>query len=117
MPKIKNKSKQYLFKNKLNTRLKSKKELIKESFFMMIFSFFLLFINYLIPKKIFLISSFKGNLIGLLSSLFEMLIYSIEILIVLFICFTLLISIFFILGSINRIIKVIKPTSKKLRVR
>ena len=40
MPNIKNKSKQYLFKNKLNIRPKSKRELIKESFLMMISGLF-----------------------------------------------------------------------------
>ena len=117
MPMIKNRSKQYLFKNKLNIRRKSKKELLMESLIMMIFSLFLLFINYLIPQKIELFKSFNNNIIGIFSNLLEILSYSLEILIVLLICFTLLLSLFLIVGSINRIFKVIYYKSKKIRLR
>ena len=117
MPKIKNKSKQYLFKNKLNKRRKSKGELIKEAFLMMIFGLCLLLINYLIPQKLFLIKSFKENIIKILNNLFEIFLYSLEIIIVLLICLSLLISIFFIAGSISRIFKVFVRKSRKIRVR
>ncbi len=117
MPKIKNKSKQYLFKNKINKRYKPKKILIKESFFMMIFGLFLLLINYLIPKKNELFYSFKQNMLDIFSNLFEILSDIFEILIVLLICFSLMISIFLIAGSISRIIKIILPRSKNFRFR
>ena len=51
MPRVKNNTRQYLFKNKLNIRRKSKRELLKESFFMMLFGWLLLIINYFIPQK------------------------------------------------------------------
>ena len=114
MPKIKNKSKQYLFKNKLNKRYKSKRELIKESFLMMIFGLFLLLINYFIPQKIELFYSFKNNVIGTFNNLLEIFSYSLEILIVFLICFTFLISLFLIAGSINRILKLLLPRSRKI---
>ena len=114
MPRIKNKSKQYLFKNKLNIRRKSKRELIKESFFMMIFGLFLLLINYFIPQKMDLFNSFKNNIINILSNMLEILFYSMEVLIVLIISFSVLISLFLITGSINRIFKVIIPKSRKI---
>ncbi len=117
MPNIKNNSKKYLFKNKLNIRRKSKIELIKESFLMMIFGLFILGINYLIPKKIILIDSFKKNIIEILNNLIEIFFYSFEILIVLLIFFSLLISIILITGSVNRIIKVFLGKSKKIRIR
>ncbi len=117
MPKIKNRSKQYLFKNKLNKRLKSKGELLKESFFMMIFGLFLLLINFLIPQKVELFSSFKKNIFATFNNLMEVLSYFIEIFFVILICFIFLISIFLIVGSINRIIKVILPRSRKIRLR
>tara|TARA_B100000212_G_scaffold321261_1_gene279685 strand:- start:6 stop:359 length:354 start_codon:yes stop_codon:yes gene_type:complete len=117
MQNIKKKSRQYLFKNKLNKRGKSRKELIKESFFMMIFALFLLLINFLIPQKIELFNSFKNNVLNTLNNLLEIFHYSFEILIVLLICFTLLISIFLIAGSINRIIKIVLPKSRKFRFR
>ena len=117
MPNIKRKSRQYLFKNKLNKRVKSKRELIKESLFMMTVGLFLLLINYLIPQKMYLFKSFKNNVIDTLTNLLEILSYSLEILIVLLICFTLLISLFLITGSINRILKVVFSKSRKIRLR
>tara|TARA_B100000900_G_scaffold251034_1_gene213866 strand:- start:69 stop:422 length:354 start_codon:yes stop_codon:yes gene_type:complete len=114
MPRIKYKSRQYLFKNKLNIRRKSKIELIKESFVMMILGLFLLLINYFIPQKIELFNSFKKNIVDILSNIFEILSYALEILIVLLICFTVLFSLFLILGSINRILKVILPKSRRI---
>ena len=117
MPKIKYKSKQYLFKNKLNIRRKSKGELIKESIFMMILALFLLLINYLIPQKVKLFNSFKENLIDIFNNLLDILFYSFEILIVLLICFSILVSIFLITGSLNRLFKLILRKSKKIRIR
>ena len=117
MPKIKNKSKQYLFKNKLNKKGKSKRELIKESFFMMICGLFFLLINYLIPQKMELFNSFKKNVLEAISNIIEIFFYSLDIFIVLYICFTLLLSIFLITGSINRVVKVILPKSRKIKTR
>ena len=114
MPNIKRKSRQYLFKNKLNKRGKSRRELIKESFFMMIIGLFLLLINYLIPQKFELFNSFKNNVINTINNILEILSYSLEILIVLLICFTFLISLFLIAGSINRIFKLLLPRARKI---
>ena len=117
MQMINNKSNQYLFKNKLNSRFKSKRELIKESFFMMIIGFCLLLVNYFIPEKLLLFNSFKKNTFNIIENIFEIIYYSIDIIIVLFICFTLLMSIILIIGSINRITKVFKRKSRKIRIR
>ena len=117
MPRLKNKSRQYLFKNKLSVRRKSKKELIKESFLMMIFALFLLLIIYFTPQKFDLFNSFKKNIMNILNNLMEILYYSIEILIVLLISFTILLSLFLIAGSISRMIKVILPKSRKISIR
>ena len=117
MPNINRKSRQYLFKNKLDRRGKSRRELIKESFFMMIVGLFLLLINYLIPQKIELFNSFKNNVKDTFNNLLEILSYSLDILIVLLICFTFIISLFLIAGSINRIFKLLLPRSRKIRFR
>tara|TARA_Y100001933_G_scaffold204102_1_gene206330 strand:+ start:313 stop:666 length:354 start_codon:yes stop_codon:yes gene_type:complete len=117
MPRIKKKSRQYLFKNKLNIRRKSKIDLLKESFLMMIFGLLLLLLNYFIPQKIELFNSFKKNVLFILSNMFEILYYSLEIIMVLLICFSILLSIFLILGSINRVFKVILPKSRKISIR
>ena len=113
MPMIKNKSRQYLFKNKLNIRRKSKRALMKESFSMMILGLLLVLLYNFIPQKMQLFNSFKGNILGIISNLFEIFFYSLEILIVLLIGFTILLSLFLILGSINRIIKLIMYKSKR----
>ena len=117
MPRLKNKSRQYLFKNKLNFRRKSKRELIKESFLMMIFGSFLLLINYFIPQKIILFYSLKKNIFEIFSNILEILFYSFEILLVFLISFTILLSLFLITGSIIRIIKAILTKSKKNSIR
>ena len=78
MPNIKRKSRQYLFKNKLNKRGKTSRELIKESFFMMLMGLFLLLINFLIPQKIELFNSFKNNVIGTFDNLLEIFSYLLE---------------------------------------
>ena len=117
MPWIKNKSRQYLFKDKLSIRRKSKRALIKESFFMMVFGLFLLIINYFIPYKMELINSFRTNIFNILSNILKILSYSIDILIVLFMFFTILLSLFLIVGSINRIIKIILPKARKINIR
>tara|TARA_Y100000589_G_scaffold281525_1_gene278514 strand:+ start:304 stop:657 length:354 start_codon:yes stop_codon:yes gene_type:complete len=117
MPIIKNKSKQYLFKNKINIRRKSKSELIKESFLMMSLGMFLLLINYFIPQKFELFNSLKKNILAVASNSVEIIFYSLEILFVLFISFTFLLSLFLIVGSITRIIKVMVPKSRKISFR
>ena len=117
MPNIKRKSRQYLFKNKFNKRIKSRRELIKESFFMMIVGLFLLLINYLIPQKMELFNSFKNNILDTINNLLEIFSFTLEILIVLLICFSLLISILLIAGSINRIARLLFSRSRKVRFR
>ena len=117
MPNIKLKSKQYLFKNKLNKRRKSKRELIKESFNMMLLGLFLLLINYFIPKKFEIFNSFNKNLIEIFGNLMAIFSNLLGIFLVLLICFSLLTSMFLILGSINRLVKVLLPRSKNIRFR
>ena len=117
MPKITNKSRQYLFKNKLNIRRKSNRKLIKESFLMIIFGFFLLLINYFIPDKVSLFNSFKKNIFDIFNKILEITSISIDILIVLFISFTVILSLILIAGSFNRLFKVILSKSKKINIR
>ena len=113
MPRLKNKTRQYLFKNKLKTKRKSRTKLLKESFLMLVFGFLLLLINYFIPQKVELFKAFKTNIIYISRNILEIIFSSLEVLIVLFISFTILLSLFLILGSINRIIKVIRTKSRK----
>ena len=114
---VKIKSNQYLFKKKINIRRKSKKELIKESFFMMIFGLFLLLLNYFVPQKIELFNSFRKNIFDIYDNLIEIILKSFEIIVVILICFTLIISIVLIIGSIFRIIKIFHGKPSKIRFR
>ena len=117
MPRIKNKSRQYLFKNKLNIRRKSKKQLIKESFLMMLFGLFLILLNLFIPEKMVLFNSFKKNIFDILNNILEIILLSKDILIVLFISFTILLSLFLLVGSVNRLIKVTFSRSRNMYIR
>ena len=117
MPRTKNKKRQYLFKNKLNRRRKSKRELINESCFMMLFGLILLLINYFIPRKLEFFNAFKNNILDIFNNLLQILFSSLELLIVLFISCTVLLSLFLIAGSITRMIKVIITKSRKISTR
>ena len=114
---IKIKSNQYLFKKKINIRRKSIKELVKESFFMMIFGLFLLLVNYYVPQKMELFNSFRKNIFDIYDNLFEIILKSFEIIVVILICFTLIISIVLIIVSISRIIKIFQGKPSKIRFR
>ena len=117
MPMIKNKSRQYLFKNKLNIRRISKIELIKESILMILFGTILLLIIYYIPQKSELFNSFTKNIFDIFSNVVEILFYSLDILIVLFIISTTLFSLFLFVGSLIRIVKVIRIKSRRISIR
>ena len=117
MPNIYRNSRQYLFKNKLNKRRKTKRELFKESSLMMVFGLFLLLINYLIPQKFELFNTFKKNIFAISKNISEIMLYTFEILIVFFISFTFLLSLFLIAGSLFRLVKVILPKSRKINIR
>tara|TARA_B100000212_G_C27107724_1_gene419187 strand:+ start:208 stop:561 length:354 start_codon:yes stop_codon:yes gene_type:complete len=117
MPILKSQSKQYIFKKKVNISRKTKRELLMESFFMLLISSFLLLINYLIPNKIDLIISFKKNLFAVFVNIYEVIFHTFQILIVLLFCSSILICIFLITGSINRLIKVLLRKSNKFKLR
>ena len=52
IPNLNNNSNNFLFKKKLSLRRKSKRKLIKESFFMFSLGILIIYLNYLIPNKI-----------------------------------------------------------------
>ena len=62
IPNLNIKSDKYIFKKKLNLRRKSKKRLFTESFFLFIFSVLLVYINYLIPNKKFLLQNLPNTI-------------------------------------------------------
>ena len=109
-----NKSNKYIFKKKLSLRRKSKRRLLIESALMFILSLILVYINYLIPNKNFLLQNLPNNLnksflliIDLFSNLYE-------ILLVIFIFSSLVIALLLLIGSIYRLIRIWKRKSKQI---
>ena len=114
IPKFNYKSKQYLFKNKLNLRIKSKAKLLKESILMIIGSLSIFFINIFIPEKKELFNSFFINLNLVYTNFLEIIFYISKILIVLFIVVSILLSTILIIGAFLRLYKLMKRRNKNI---
>ena len=113
IPNLNIKSDKYIFKKKLSLRRKSKRRLLTESLFMFILSLFLVYINFLIPNKNFLIQNLPKTfdksfmlLIDLFSNLYE-------IFLVVFIFLSSFTSLILIIGSFYRLFRVSKRKSKQ----
>mgnify|MGYP001202003445 CR=1 FL=1 len=117
IPKLKNNSKQFLFKNKIYNQRKSKLDLFKESFFMLLGALLLIFINYLIPNKLELFGDFNNNLSQIINNFIQILIYFYEVLVVFFIIISTFISSILIIGVLNRLLKVLLRKNKKIMFR
>ena len=115
IPNLNNKSRQYLFKNKLTIKRKSKMQLLSESLFMLISALVLICLNYLIPKKKILIYSFIDNIYQIYVNFLNFIKYFYQIFIVIFIIFTSIMSIIFITGAIYRIYKIMRRKTKKFK--
>ena len=114
IPNLNIKSDKYIFKKKLNLRRKSKKRLFTESFFLFIFSVFLVYVNYLIPNKKLLLQNLPTTInksfllfIDFFSNLYE-------ILLVIFIFASYFIALILMVGSFYRLFKVSKRKSKQI---
>tara|TARA_Y100001970_G_scaffold292684_1_gene435218 strand:+ start:15456 stop:15821 length:366 start_codon:yes stop_codon:yes gene_type:complete len=114
IPNLNNKSKQYLFKNKIPLTRKPKIKLIKESSTMLAIAGLLLSISYAIPEKVNLFNSFISNLNNIIVNCIKIIGYLYEIIIVLFILGSLFFSIILITGALYRIYKIIKRKTKKI---
>ena len=102
----------YIFKKKLSLRRKSKRRLFGESAFMLFLSLLLVYINYLIPNKNLLIqnlpSTFKKSIfliIELFSNLYQLLL-------VIFIFISALITLILLVGSFYRIYRIAKRRTR-----
>ena len=114
IPNLNIKSDKYIFKKKLNLRRKSKKRLFTESFFLLIFSVLLVYINYLIPNKNFLLknvpTAFNKSLIlvvDLFSNLYELFL-------LIYICFSYITALVLMIGCIYRLFRIYKRKSKQV---
>ena len=114
IPNININSNKYIFKKKLSLRRKSKKRIFTEALLLFILSLLLVYLNYLIPNKYLLIQNLPISLnklfiltIGLFSNLYK-------ICLIIFIFVSSLISLLLMIGSFNRIFRVIKRNSKQI---
>ena len=107
-------SDKYIFKKKLSLRRKSKRRLVTESFFLFVFSFLLVYINYLIPNKNLLLQNFPTTINKSFLLIIDLFSYLYEIFLVIFIFVSSFTAMILIIGSIYRLFRVSKRKSKKL---
>ena len=114
IPNWNKKNNKNLFKRKLNLRRKSKRKLLNETFSMLILSFFIIYLINLIPEKKIIFNNFINNINQLASPLIEFLFYLYQICLTLFIVISLFFAFILILGSISRILKIIKRKTRQI---
>ena len=114
IPNLNMKSDKYIFKKKLSLRRKSKRRLLTESTILFIFSLLLVYINYLIPNKNFLLQNLPMTfnrsfilIIDLFSNLYE-------IFLVIFIFISSFIALILMIGSFYRLFRVSKRKTKQI---
>ena len=115
IPNLKNRSRQYLFKNKLTIKRKSKIKLLSESLYMFLSAFVLIFINYLIPQKKILIYSFVDNIYQIYINFLSFFKYFYQIILVFMIFSTVLFAVIFFVGALYRVFKIFRRKSKKFK--
>jgi len=114
IPNLNIKSDKYIFKKKLNLRRKSKKRLFTESFFLFIFSFLLVYINYLIPNKNLLLQNLPNKIDKSFLLIINLFSYLYEIFLVVFIFASSFTALILMIGSLNRLFKISKRKSKQI---
>ena len=112
IPSLNKKTDKYLFKNKFSSRRKTKRKLIIESFYMLIISLLLVYINYLIPNKALLFKNFIGITEKSFFLLIDLIVYLSQLLLVIFILISLMFSLILFLGSFYRIFKVLNGNTR-----
>ena len=113
MPNLNKNSEKYFFKKKLTLRRKSKRKLLNESILMILLSALIIFLNYLVPEKTLIFSSFYSNLNKSFSVSLELLSHLYEICLVLFIVISLILALFLFIGALTRTLKIIRIKTKK----
>ena len=113
VPNLNNKSKQYLFKNKLPIAKKSKSKLLKESILMILAGLLIFAIGYYIPSQDLLFNGFKSNLNNIYTNLILLITYSFQVILVLFIVLTKISAVILFMGSLYRLHKILKKKNKR----
>ena len=107
----------YIFKKKLSLRRKSKKRLFIESAFMFSFSLFLVYINYLIPNKNLLLENLSNTLDRSFNLFIELFANLSEIFLLIFIFISYFVSLILLIGSLYRMIRIMKRKTKIINYR
>ena len=108
------KSDKYIFKKKSILRRKSKRRLFTESAFMFIMSLLLVYINYLIPNKNQLLENLPITLNNSFKLTSELFLNLFEIVLVIFIFISLIITLVLFTGSLNRLFKIMKKNTRQI---
>ena len=114
IPNLNIKTDKYIFKKKLNLRRKSKRRLFTESFFLLILSSLLVYINYLIPNKNSLLQNLRSTFNKSFLLLIELFSCLYDIFLVIFIFVSYFTALILMVGSFNRLFKVSKRKSKQI---
>ena len=114
IPNLNKNSEKFLFKKKLSLRRKSKRKLLRESFFMFSLSILLFYFNYIIPNKLKTFQNLFKNFGELINNISDSFIYTFEICLALFIIISLIFSLILMVGAFSRIIKILKRKSRQI---
>ena len=117
IPKLNTKSDKYIFKKKLSLRRKSKKRLFIESSFMFISCLCLVYINYLIPNKNLLLENLSNTLDRSFNLFIDLFANLSEIFLLIFIFISYFVSLILLIGSLYRMIRIMKRKTKIINYR
>ena len=112
IPNLNAKSDKYIFKKKLSLRKKSKKRLFFESIFMFILGLFLVYVNYSIPNKKLLLENLPTVINNSLTLIIDLITNFYNILLIIFIFISSILSLILFIGAFYRIFKISKRKTR-----
>ena len=112
IPNLNAKSNKYIFKKKLSLRKKSKKRLFFESIFMFILGLFLVYVNYSIPNKKLLLENLPTVINNSLTLIIDLITNFYNILLIIFIFISSILSLILFIGAFYRIFKISKRKTR-----
>ena len=115
IPNLNKNTDKFLFRKKLSLRRKSKSKLIKEAFIMFLFGILIIYINYLIPNKISIFNNILKNFNNLFINLLDSIPIIYEIFLAIFVLVSIILAIILILGSVSRLLKIVRRKSKRIQ--
>ena len=114
IPNLKKKSDKYIFKKKQSLKRKTKGRLIAESSLMLILSFLLVYINYLIPNKKLLLQNLPITFSNSFSLIAELLTNIFELFLLIYIFISFFAALILMIGSFYRLFRVSIRRSRQI---